>query len=129
MKNKLKLNNMKGTRSTNPERLALISYLKKQSREKDAGIWLDIAENIAKPKSRRTAVNLSHINRNSEKNETIVVPGKILGTGSLNHSLTIAAFEISDNAKEKLKTAKAKYLSIEELVAKNPTGTKVKIIR
>lgn len=120
---------MKDTRSTNPERLTLISYLKKQSREKDAAIWSDIAKNLAKPKSRRIAVNLSQINRNTEKNETVVVPGKILGTGNLNHPLTLAAFEISDSAKEKLKTAKAKYLSIEQLAEKNPTGTKVKIIR
>ena len=91
-------------------------------------IWLDIAENLAKPKPRRAAVNLSRINRNTQKNDTIVVPGKVLGTGSLNHSLTVAAFDVSENAKEKLKAARAKYLSIPELVAKNPTGTKVKII-
>lgn len=91
-------------------------------------IWLDIAENLAKPKPRRAAVNLSQINRNTQKNDTIVVPGKVLGTGSLNHSLTVAAFDVSENAKEKLKAARAKYLSIPELVAKNPTGTKIKII-
>jgi len=83
---------------------------------------------LAKPKPRRAAVNLSHINRSTQKNDTIVVPGKVLGTGSLNHSLTVAAFDVSESAKEKLKAAKAKYLSIPELVAKNPTGTKVKII-
>jgi large subunit ribosomal protein L18e len=59
----------------------------------------------------------------------VVVPGKILGTGSLNHALTIAAFQSSAKAKEKLKAAKAKYLSILELVEKNPTGANVKIIR
>ncbi len=58
-----------------------------------------------------------------------MVPGKVLGTGSLTHPVTVAAFDASDNAKEKLKAAKAKYLSIPELVAKNPKGTNVKIIR
>jgi len=119
---------MKDTESTNPERIQLINFLKKQGREKNAPIWLDIAESLTKPKARRAAVNLSQINRNTQKNDTIVVPGKVLGTGSLNHSLTIAAFDVSDNAKEKLKAAKAKYLSIPELAAKNPTGTKVRII-
>ena len=84
---------------------------------------------MTKPKARRAAVNLSQINRNTQKNDIIVVPGKVLGTGSLTHSLTIAAFDVSENAKEKLKAAKAKYLSIAELVAKNPTGAKVKMIR
>jgi large subunit ribosomal protein L18e len=106
----------------------LINFLKKQSREKNAPIWHDIAESLTKPKARRVAVNLSQINRHTEKNDTIVVPGKVLGTGSLDHAVTIAAFDVSDNAKEKLKAAKAKYLTIPELAAKNPTGTKVKII-
>ncbi len=73
-------------------------------------------------------VNLNQISRNTEKNDTIVVPGKVLGTGSLSHSLTLAAYDVSDNAKEKLKTAKAKYLTIQELAAKNPAGTKIQII-
>jgi large subunit ribosomal protein L18e len=74
-------------------------------------------------------VNLSRINRHTEKREVIVVPGKVLGTGTLNHPVTVAAFGASEKAKEKLAAAKAKYLSISELVKKNPKGTKVKIIR
>ena len=84
---------------------------------------------MTKPKARRAAVNLRQINRNTLKDDTVVVPGKVLGTGSLSHPLTIAAFAVSDSAQEKMKAAKAKCLSIPELVAKNPTGTKVKIIR
>jgi ribosomal protein L18E len=36
---------------------------------------------------------------------------------------------LSGKAKEKLRAAKAKYLSIPKLVEKNPTGANVKIIR
>jgi ribosomal protein L18E len=43
--------------------------------------------------------------------------------------VTVAAFDASKKAKEKLKAARAKYLSIAELAAKNPTGANVKIIR
>jgi large subunit ribosomal protein L18e len=120
---------MRDTESTNPERVMLIRLLRKQSREKNAKIWLDIAENLAKPKTRRTAVNLSRISRNTKKKDLVIVPGKILGTGSLNHSLIIASFEVSDKAKKKLKAAKAKHLSIPELMEKNPTGANVRIIR
>jgi large subunit ribosomal protein L18e len=59
----------------------------------------------------------------------VIVPGKILATGNLNHALTIAAFGASGKAEEKLRAVKAKYLSIPELVKKNPTGKNVKIIR
>jgi large subunit ribosomal protein L18e len=59
----------------------------------------------------------------------IVVPGKILGAGTIDHSVTVAAFNASEKAKEKLAAAKANYLSIPELVEKNPKGANVKIIR
>jgi large subunit ribosomal protein L18e len=120
---------MKETKSTNPELIALIRLLKKQSREKQAAIWHDVAEDLSKSRSGRTAVNLSQINRHTKRSDIIVVPGKILGTGNLNHALTIAAFGLSGKAEEKLRAVKAKYLSIPELIEKNPTGANVKIIR
>ncbi len=120
---------MRETNATNPELIQLIRFLKKQSREKDAGIWHDVAEYLSKPSRQAVTVNLSRINRHTEKGSTVVVPGKILATGTLNHSVTVAAFSASAKAQEKLKAAKAKYVSIPELVEKNPTGSNVKIIR
>lgn len=120
---------MRETKSTNPELVKLIRSLKKQSREKDARIWLDLAKNLSKSRRQRVSVNLSQISRHTQRSDTVVVPGKILGTGNLTHSLTIAAFDLSEKAETKLKTAKAKFLSIPELMEKNPTGSNVKIIR
>lgn len=120
---------MRETKSTNAEIIQLIQYLKKQSKQNDAGIWRDVAEHLSKPSRNRIAVNLSKINRCTENNENIVVPGKILGSGKLEHSVTVAAFAVSESAKEKLTAAKAKYLSISELVEKNPKGSNVRIIR
>ena len=120
---------MRKTKSTNPELVGLISFLKKQSREKEANIWLDVAEYLAKPSRRRIAVNLSRLNRYTQKNEMIVVPGKVLGAGTIEHPITVAAFDFSETAKNKLKAAKAKPLSIPELAKKNPAGTNIKIIR
>ncbi len=120
---------MKETQSTNPELVKLIRFLKKQSREQKARVWHDVAENLSKSRRARISVNLSRINRNTEKKDIVVVPGKILGTGNLNHALTIAAFGVSATAEKKLKASRAKYMSIPELVEKNPTGANVKIIR
>jgi large subunit ribosomal protein L18e len=119
---------MRETKTTNPEIIQLIKYLKKKSKEKEANIWLDVAEHLAKPSRQRVAVNLSKINRYTDKSETIVVPGKVLASGTLDHAVTVAAFAISEKAKEKLAAAKAKYLSISELVEKNPQGSNVRII-
>jgi large subunit ribosomal protein L18e len=109
--------------------IQLISLLKKESREKQAGIWLDIAEYLSKSRSQRVAVNLSKINRNTKRADTIVVPGKILGSGSINHAVTVASFGASEKAKAKLVAARAKYVSIPELLKKNPKGANIKIIR
>ena len=110
---------MKQTKTTNPELIQLIRFLKKQGREKEAAIWRDVAEQLAKTRQQRAVVNLSRLNR----------PGKLLAAGALDHSVTVAAFTASEKAKEKLKAAKAKYLSITELMEKNPNGTNIKIIR
>jgi large subunit ribosomal protein L18e len=115
---------MRKTKSTNPELVQLIRFLKKQARETQANIWLDVAEHLAKSNRQRVAVNLSRINRHTEKRAIVVVPGKVLGAGALNHPITVA-----EKAKEKLAAAKAKYLSIPELVKENPKGANVKIIR
>lgn len=120
---------MKQTQSTNPELVKLIRFLKVQSREQKVGVWHDVAETLSKSRRSRISVNLSSINRHTKRSDTVVVPGKILGTGSLDHVVTIAAFSLSDSAAAKLKAARAKYLSIAELVEKNPTGANVKIIR
>ena len=120
---------MKETKTTNPELIHLIRLLKKQSNENQAGIWLDVAEYLSKSRSLRVAVNLSVINRNTKRSDVVVVPGKILASGSLNHAVTVASFDASQKAKEKIVAAKAKYLSIPELLEKNPKGANVKIIR
>lgn len=120
---------MRETKTTNPELIQLIQVLKKESREKQAAIWLDLAEYLSKTRSQRVTVNLSKINRNTKNADTVVVPGKILGSGSIDHAVTVASFGASEQAKAKLEAAKAKCISISELIAKNPKGANVRIIR
>jgi large subunit ribosomal protein L18e len=119
---------MRKAKATNPELIELIHFLKKQGRENDADIWRDIAGHLAKPRRRRTAVNVSRLNRHTEKNEIVAVPGKVLGTGEINHRITIAAFTFSEKAREKIETARGKCLSFFDLVKKNPKGSNVKIV-
>jgi large subunit ribosomal protein L18e len=119
---------VKKVKATNPELIELIRFLKKQSRENKANIWRDIAERLAKPKRKRIAVNISHLNRCTQKNEMVAVPGKILGAGEMSHPVTVAAFAFSETAKEKIKARRGKCLSFFDLIKKNPKGSKVKII-
>jgi large subunit ribosomal protein L18e len=119
---------VKKAKTTNPELVQLIRFLRKQGRENKAEVWGDVADRLAKPRRRRLAVNLSRLNRYTQKNETVVVPGKVLSAGELSHSVTVTAFAFSEKAKEKINAAKGKCLSFPDLVKKNPKGSNVKII-
>jgi large subunit ribosomal protein L18e len=119
---------VKKPRTTNPELADLIRLLRKHSRENKASIWLDISEKLTKPRRQRTAVNVSHLNRHTEKNEIVAVPGKVLGTGTIDHALTVAAISFSKKARDKISAVNGKCLSFPEVIKRNPTGSNVKII-
>jgi len=108
--------------------IKLIRSLKKGSRENKARIWRDIADRLARSRSRSIAVNLSRINRYAKEGENIVVPGKVLGAGNIEHPISVAAFAFSERAQSKILRAKGKCLTIPQLMEKNPKGSGVKII-
>jgi len=119
---------MKRTGPTNQHLQQLIVRLKKAAAEHDTPLWRRLAHDLERPARIRRAVNLSRINRFTKDGELVVVPGKVLGSGRLDHRLTIAAWAFSGSAEEKVADAKGEILSIEELLAKNPQGKKVRII-
>ncbi|MFQ6080936.1 MAG: 50S ribosomal protein L18e [Candidatus Bathyarchaeia archaeon] len=115
-------------KTTNPELINLIRSLRKKSRESGARIWRSVAERLSRSRQRRIAVNVSRLNRYTKEGETVVVPGKVLGAGKMDHPIHVAAFAFSERARLKILKAKGKCLSILELAERNPRGTNVKII-
>ena len=118
----------KRTGTTNPILMNLIQELKKNSNEQSINLWKRIANDLEKPTRQRRVVNLSSISRHTKENEIIVVPGKVLGSGDLEHKVTISAFQFSDGAKEKLEKAGAKIVPLLELSKENPSGKGIRII-
>ena len=119
---------MKKLKATNPELIALIRGLKKKSREKQTELWSYLAERLSASKRSRIAVNVNRLNRNTKEGDTVAIPGKVLGAGKANHSITVAAFAFSDKAQSKIQKAKGNCLSIRDLMEKKPEGTNVKVI-
>lgn len=114
-----------------------IEMLKRAAKEHDAPIWSRVAELLARPRSRRAEVNVSKIARyssskssssSSSTSSMIIVPGKVLGSGSIEYPVTVAAFSFSNTAVKKILNAKGNVLSIDELIRMNPKGTGVRII-
>ena len=83
---------------------------------KNAGLWCYVYELASQPKRRRVAVNLSKLNRYAKDGENIIVPGKILGGGSITKGINVTAVEYSTGVEEKITKAKGKLLTLREMM-------------
>lgn len=119
---------MKRTGPTNKHLRILIQELCKLSSIQDVRIWKAIAKDLSKPTRQKVIVNLFKIDQLTKDDEVIIVPGKVLGSGELNHKLIVSAYNFSKSAKDKIEQCGGKALSINELIKQNPKGSKVRII-
>ena len=119
---------MKQFRKTNEHLVSLIQELKKKAIETDTKLFKRIALDLEKPTRNHRAVNLSRINHFTKENEFIVVPGKVLGSGDLEHPLTIAAYKFSSSALDKINESKSKAITINDLMKDPIKGKRVRII-
>lgn len=113
---------------TNPIVSSLIIDLRKASVANEVKIWRAVSERLKKPRRNRPEVNLSKINRYSEADDFVLVPGKVLGAGELEHPVTVAALSVSQAARDKIEASNGKVITIPELVELKPKGTGVKIM-
>lgn len=120
---------MKNIEKTNPRLVSLIDNLKAASRNNGVAIWRDIAKRLEKPRRNYASVNLSKINRHTKPNDIVIIAGKVLSSGDLDHSVTIAALGFSGQAMSKIALAGGKCLDIEKLILEQPKGTGIKILR
>ncbi|MEM3693059.1 MAG: 50S ribosomal protein L18e [Candidatus Bathyarchaeia archaeon] len=118
---------MKG-RKSNPILLDMVKELRRAAKLNDAPIWDSIAEWIEAPRRLRAQVNLSKINRLSKEGETLLIPGKVLGTGKLDHRVTVAALSFSKEAKRRIEENGGRCVFIKSLMEENPKGSGVKIL-
>ena len=126
-----RVRNMKSQRfnKTDPALIALISDLKAQERDNGAAVWRDIAKRLEKPKRNWAETNLSKLDRYANDGETIVIPGKVLAAGELNKKITVAAWSFSEAAEAAIVKAGGKAIGIRDLMAENPKGSNVRIMR
>ena len=118
----------KQDRKTNSVLVSLIVDLKDHSRSTGSPIWRDTASRLEASRKNWAEPNLSHISRHSAKKETELVPGKVLGSGSIRGGQTVAAFSFSGGARSKIEASGGRTLSIRELMDENPNGKGVRIL-
>ena len=93
-----------------------------------APIWRALQEELAGPRANRREINVRRLSEISKADEVVVIPGKVLGTGSLGHKLTVCAFSISETAAKKIIESGGTVLTFDDLINKHPDGKGVRII-
>ena len=109
---------------TNPILIETIETLE----EADASFWNDVAENLGKVNRKRPEVNISDIERNTSEGDTVVVPGKVLGSGRLSKEVNVAAFKASSGAREQIED-EGDFMFIQDLFEENPEAEGLKVIK
>lgn len=97
-----------------------LEKLSKRSKQK---LWMDVSEKILSPRRNRPSINVADISRSSSDGSNVIVPGKVLGAGSIDHKVTVAALSFSQSAKAKIVASGGKCLDIAEF-AKTTTTVK-----
>ena len=110
-------------REKNPLLMKEIAGLNKAGVEKP--IWKAVAKGMNRPRSQRFEVDLSRLERFAEENETILVPGIVLGQGQLKKRLRVAAVRFSTEARKKIEKAGGKCLAIEEVSMEEPSKIRI----
>jgi len=113
---------------TNQVVIRMASDLKKASVKNDAPIWAKLAEYALKPSIARRDINLNRISQLTKENDTVVFPGKVLGTGNVPHKITLCSFSISNSAADKIIDNGGKLISYSDLIEQNPTGKGVVLL-
>ena len=113
---------------TNQVVIRMAKELKKASTKNDAPIWAKLAEYALKPSIARRDINLKRIAQLTKENDTVVFPGKVLGTGNIPHKVTLCSFSISNSAANKVLENGGKLISYSDLIEQNPTGKGVVLL-
>ena len=113
---------------TNQVVIQMVKILHGASKKNNAPIWDRLADLALKPTRAKRTINLGQLDKFVSDNDIVVVPGKVLGTGSLSHKITLCSFSISTTGAKKITESGGKILDISQIIKNNPTGKGVKII-
>jgi len=116
-------------RATNPVLRHASIMLERAGKKQKAPIWIKASSLLSNPASIRVEVNLGRISRMAGDGEAIFVPGKVLGTGTIERKLTVGAFTFSASAKSKIEASGGSALTIGEFLKKYPKGSGVRLVK
>jgi large subunit ribosomal protein L18e len=111
--------------SSNPIIAETLKKLESVSKEQNTSFWIGVIDMISRPNSSRSVVNVGKISQLTKENDAVLIPGKMLGDGLVDHAVTVGALFTSKAAVKKIATAGGSVLSIVEFAEKYPDGSGV----
>ncbi len=111
----------------NPLLESLIDKLYEKSRKENMPLWRRIAKELGRATRQKRVVNLHKLSRYTKPKEWVIVPGKVLGNGKLQHELNVIAYQFSKKALEAI-NEKGKAFTIEEFILESIKAKGIRII-
>lgn len=111
----------------NPVRKKAVARLERHARQEDAAVYQKAADELSRSNRDRATVNISKIERVADDGDTVLVPGKVLGSGRLTTDVDVAALQFSDGAREAVDEQGTTYY-LQELLDDNPSGDEVRLV-
>jgi large subunit ribosomal protein L18e len=102
--------------------------LRKAHKKSKAPIWKTLENELSGPRKDRREINLAALSKFTKEGDVVVVAGKILGGGEIDHKVTVCAFSFSVAAVKKILSSGGKILFFADLIEKHPDGKGVKIL-
>ena len=93
-----------------------------------APIWRALQEELKGPRANRREINITRLAQITKADEVVVIPGKVLGIGSLGHKLTVCAFSMSEGAAKKIIESGGKVVTFDDLIRSYADGKGVRIV-
>jgi large subunit ribosomal protein L18e len=102
--------------------------LRQAYKRNKAPIWRSLEAELSGPRRNRREINLGRLSEITHKDEVVVIAGKVLGNGQIDHKLTVSAYSISNSAVKKIMEAGGQVLLLQDFVNKYPDGRGVRIL-
>ncbi|MEM2974696.1 MAG: 50S ribosomal protein L18e [Candidatus Micrarchaeia archaeon] len=100
-----------------PERKDVIDIIIALKKKKKP-LFEEIAKILSSARRSRPVVNVSKIARFTHAKSVVVIPGKVLGSGALEHAIDVVALDFSASAREKIEGVGGKCRDFKWLIEK-----------
>ena len=109
-------------------RLRLAHNLEKRAKNTKQNLWRVAGRKVGGPGQNRSLVNVGEIARNTKDGSTVLVAGKVLGSGELGHPVIVGALSFSHGARSKILKSGGKCFDLEEFMNQNKSAKGVVVL-